>query len=97
MFRKRYRYWIFGEIVGVCPVCGKTVARDRYGYGCSGYKEGCKFRISDYICNRIVSKNNVIKMLRDGSSAKIEGFVSKNGKKFDAYLVIDKDKVNFKF
>ena len=87
----------YGEIVGVCPVCGKTVARDRYGYGCSGYKEGCKFRISDYICNRIVSKNNVIKMLRDGSSAKIEGFISKNGKKFDAYLVIEKDKVNFKF
>ena len=87
----------FGEIVGTCPLCGKNVIRDRYGYGCSGYKEGCKFRISDYICNRIVSKNNVIKMLRDGSSAKIEGFVSKNGKKFDAYLVIDKDKVNFKF
>jgi hypothetical protein len=36
-------------------------------------------------------------MLQDGSSSKIEGFISKNGKKFDAYLVIDKDKVNFKF
>lgn len=87
----------YGEVVGVCPMCGSKVIRDKYGYGCSGYKEGCKFRISDYICDRIISKNNVIKMLMDGSSAKIEGFTSKNGKKFDAYLVIENGKVIFKF
>lgn len=87
----------YGEILGVCPICGKNVIRDKYGYGCVGYKEGCKFRVSDYICNRIISKNNVIKLLRDGVSSKIEGFTSKNGKKFDAYLVVEKDKVNFKF
>lgn len=87
----------YGDEVGVCPLCGNKVIRDKYGYGCSNYKEGCKFRVSDYICERIVSKNNVIKMLRDGSSAKIEGFTSKNGKKFDAYLVIKDGKVNFKF
>ena len=87
----------YGEIVGSCPVCGKNVARDRYGYSCSGYKEGCKFRISDYICGRVISKNNVIKLLQDGKSSKIIGFTSKNGKKFDAYLVIEKDKIVFKF
>ena len=87
----------YGEIVGVCPLCGNKVIRDKYGYGCSGYKEGCKFRVSDYICERVISKNNVIKMLRDGSSAKIEGFTSKNGKKFDAYLFIENGKVIFKF
>ena len=87
----------YGEVVGVCPVCGNNVIRSKYGYSCLGYKEGCKFQISDYICNRIISKNNVIKILRDGSSAKIEGFVSKNGKKFDAYLVLENNKINFKF
>ena len=87
----------YGEVVGICPIFGSTVIRDRYGYGCQGYKNGCKFRISDYICNRIISKNNVIKILQDGSSSKIEGFTSKNGKKFDAYLVISEGKVNFKF
>ena len=87
----------YGEEVGVCPVCGNKVIRSKYGYSCLGYREGCKFQISDYICNRVISKNNVIKILRDGSSAKIEGFVSKNGKKFDAYLVLENGKVNFKF
>lgn len=87
----------YGELVGLCPVCGNKVVRDRYGYSCQGYKEGCKFKISDYICGRVISKNNVIKLLQEGRSSKIEGFVSKNGKKFDAYLVLEKDKVNFKF
>jgi len=87
----------YGEEVGNCPLCGNKVVKSKYGYSCLGYKEGCKFQISDYICDRIISKNNVIKMLRDGSSAKIEGFTSKNGKKFDAYLVLDNGKVNFKF
>ena len=87
----------YGDIVGVCPVCGSNVIRDRYGYGCLGYKNGCKFRISDYICNRVISKNNVMKILSEGISSKIEGFTSKNGKKFDAYLILDEDKVNFKF
>ena len=87
----------YGEVVGVCPVCGNNVIRSKYGYSCLGYKEGCKFQISDSICNRVISKNNVIKILRDGSSAKIEGFVSKNGKKFDAYLVLENNKINFKF
>lgn len=87
----------YGEVVGMCPMCGNKVVRSKYGYSCVGYKEGCKFSVSDYICERVISKNNVIKMLRDGSSAKIEGFTSKNGKKFDAYLVISEGKVVFKF
>ena len=87
----------YGEEVGICPVCGNKVVKSKYGYSCLGYKEGCKFSVSDYICERVISKNNVIKMLRDGSSAKIEGFTSKNGKKFDAYLVVENGKVIFKF
>ena len=30
----------FGDVVGVCPLCGKDVRRMRTFYGCSGYKEG---------------------------------------------------------
>lgn len=87
----------YGDEVGVCPLCGSKMVRGKYGYSCLGYKEGCKFQIGDYICGRIISKNNVIKMLRDGSSSKIEGFISKTGKKFDAFLVIENGKVVFKF
>ena len=87
----------YGELVGLCPLCGNKVIRDRYGYSCQGYKDGCKFKINDFICGRVISKNNVIKLLQEGSSSKIEGFISKSGKKFDAYLVLENDKINFKF
>ena len=72
--------------VGVCPLCQKDVLRNRYGYGCTGYKDGCKFRINLTICGRVISKSNVIMLLANGKTSKIKGFISKNNKLFDAYL-----------
>ena len=31
------------EQLGSCPLCGKKVIRGKTAYGCSGWKEGCKF------------------------------------------------------
>ena len=31
--------------IGKCPRCGKPVIEGKVGFGCSGYKEGCKFVI----------------------------------------------------
>ena len=87
----------YGDLVGTCPVCGKNVVKGRYGYGCLGYKEGCKFRIGSFICKRTVSISNARKILTEGRSAEIKGFISKNGKPFDAYLKLDGDKVVFEF
>ena len=35
------------SIIGkVCPICGKgTIIKGKTAYGCSNWKEGCKFRI----------------------------------------------------
>ena len=87
----------YGDVVGPCPVCGKDVVKGRYGYGCMGYKEGCKFRIGSFICKRTVSITNARKILTEGRSAQIQGFISKNGKPFDAFLKLDGDKVVFEF
>ena len=43
----------YGERIGTCPVCGKEVIRGKFNYGCMGYKEGCTFKISFYICEQI--------------------------------------------
>jgi len=87
----------YGDLIGICPLCQKEVLRNRYGYGCIGYKEGCTFKISGVICNRIISKNNAILLLKNNKSSKIKGFTSKSGKKFDAYLKIENNKVEFDF
>jgi hypothetical protein len=88
----------FGDIVGKCPICSSDVKRNKFGYGCSAYKEGCKFRVSAYMCGRAISKKNVSLMLESGRTSIIKGFVSpRTSKSFDAALKIDGDKCVFDF
>ncbi len=87
-----------GDIVGKCPLCGKNVVRTRFGYGCEGYKDGCKFSVNNVILGRTISLSNMKMLLESGKTSKIEGFISKKtGKPFSAVLKLDGDKVNFEF
>ena len=84
-----YDIGFFGDVVGKCPLCGRDVKRNKFGYGCSGYKDGCSFRIGSYICGRVISISNAKLLLSEGKSSKIKGFVSKKGTLFDATLKLD--------
>ena len=88
----------FGDVVGKCPLCSGEVKRDKFGYGCANYKQGCKFRVSAYICSRAISKRNVELMLQSGRTSVIKGFVSaRTGKNFDAALKIEGERCVFDF
>ncbi|MBR6681069.1 MAG: topoisomerase C-terminal repeat-containing protein [Clostridia bacterium] len=87
----------FGEVIGKCPICQKDVKRGKYSYGCMGYKDGCRFGIGAYICQRAVSVSNARLLLETGRSSKIKGFTSQKGTKFDAYLKIEDGKCVFDF
>ena len=87
----------YGDLVGKCPICGKDVVRGRYGYGCLGYKEGCKFKIGSFICKRVISISNARLLLSEGRTAEIQGFTSKNGKLFNARLKLEGDRAVFDF
>jgi DNA topoisomerase-3 len=83
---------VFGEVVGICPLCGGNVIRTKFGYGCSSYREnGCKFSINKSICKRVISVSNVKMLLATGKTSKIQGFTSKNGNSFDAVLKLDEN------
>ncbi len=87
-----------GDVLGKCPICGENVVRTKFGYGCSGYKNGCKFSISRKICGRIISAQNVKMLLEAGKTCKISGFVSpRTGKSFDAFLKLDGGRAVFEF
>ena len=89
---------VVGDHIGVCPLCGSTVISGRLGYGCSGYKEGCKFVIWKHICKKTISVKHAKELLASGKTSKISGFVSKNNKTFDAFLKLDETgKVIFEF
>lgn len=87
----------YGDEVGTCPLCGGTVAKNRYGYCCKSYKEGCKFSIGGIICKRVISLANAKLLLERGGTAKIQGFTSKKGKPFDAVLKLEAGRVVFDF
>lgn len=87
---------MFGDIIGKCPLCGNDVIKNRYGYGCKNYQE-CKFKINLNICGIIISKKIASSLLNEGCSPMLKGFISKNGKPFDAKLKIDNGKVIFDF
>ena len=86
----------YGDVIGKCPKCGNEVIKSRYNYSCKNYKE-CDFKIPFSLCNKTISKNEAISLLRDGCTAKLDGFTSKQGKLFSAKLKLDKDKVVFDF
>lgn len=87
-----------GDLVGRCPLCAKDVVRSRYGYGCSGYKDGCKFHINLAICGATVSVSNASKLLSQGYTDVIDTFVSRRtGKKFSARLKLENGKTVFDF
>ena len=87
----------FMDVVGKCPKCGRDVLRYRFSYGCSGYKEGCDFKVNLSICKRNISLANVKMLLETGKTSKIQGFISKNGKPFSASLKLEDGKAVFDF
>ncbi len=87
----------FGDEIGKCPLCGGVVKRFKYSYGCSAYKNGCKFSIPLVLCKRAISASNAKLLLETGKSTKIKGFVSKKNTPFDSFLVIENGKCVFNF
>ena len=86
-----------GQIAGACPLCGKNVIRGKSNYGCMGYANGCEFKIGVTICKRDIPINEISRLLAIGETATLDGFISKKFKRFKAKLVLNKDKVEFKF
>lgn len=82
----------------LCPLCGKKLNKMAWGYGCSGYKEGCKFSAGE-ICGKKITENQLVSLITKGKTGIIKGFKSKAGKEFDAHLVLEKStgKINFEF
>jgi len=83
---------VYRQIIGICPVCGSKVARGRYKYGCVNYGKGCDFAVNCFICQRAISVTSVQSLLKTGRTPLIKGFISKTGKPFDAYLVLNESK-----
>lgn len=83
----------------ICPFCGKNINTFKWGYGCSGYKDGCKFSFNNEICGKKISETQANSLITKGKTALIKGFKGKTGKEFNAKLILNKKefKIDFEF
>lgn len=86
------------EALGKCPLCSRDVVEFSKSYGCSGYKDGCKFAIWKETAGKKITPAQAGTLLNKGKTGIIKGFKSRTGKKFDAALIINTDgKIGFSF
>jgi DNA topoisomerase-3 len=89
------------EVVGKCPKCGGQVFETDAAYLCErsqAEKKACKFKISREILEQPIDRAQAQKLLATNKSDLMDKFISKAGKPFPAYLVMDDNgKVTFEF
>ena len=89
------------EPIGKCPKCGGKVFESENDYLCEksqADKRPCKFKTGKVILQQPIDREQVGKLLSAGKTGLLEKFISKAGRPFSAWLVLDeKGKVTFEF
>lgn len=83
--------------LGPCPLCKSEVVEQPKAYGCSGWRQGCKFTIWKTIAGKRISVRTARALLNQGRSPKLKGFASRSGSAFDACLKLENGEVRFDF
>jgi DNA topoisomerase-3 len=83
------------ESVGPCPVCGNPVVEGEKSFGCSNWKNGCRYTIwkdDKYIASfgKKISKEMVELLLKNGKVG-FRNLKSKKGNTFSAYFRYEKN------
>ena len=89
------------QALGKCPKCGGKVFDTEAGYLCErsqADKRPCKFKISREILQQPIEAAQAQKLLETSRTDLLNKFISKAGRPFPAYLVMDDTgKVTFEF
>jgi DNA topoisomerase-3 len=89
------------EPLGKCPKCGGKIFDTEAGYICEKSQvdaKPCRFKINREILQQPIEPEQARKILKTGKSDLLDKFISKAGKPFPAFLVMDKKgKVTFEF
>ena len=84
------------EAICPCPKCDGTIRETDTHYACD--QQECKFAgVGKVICKREITQIEAKSILVDGKSPLIEDFISRRGRPFPAYLVLEGNKVGFEF
>lgn len=80
-----------------CPVCDHgTIRITEINYSCD--HEECSFRgLSKEMCKRPISVEEAKEIFTNGRSSLLEDFTSKRNRPFNAFLVLEKNRISFDF
>ena len=83
------------ESIGKCPVCGNDIIEGEKGFGCTNWKNGCKYTIwkNDKFIESMGKKvtKEMVKLLLKNGKVGFRNLKSKKGTLFSAYLRYEKD------
>ncbi|MCX7549575.1 DNA topoisomerase 3 [Xanthomarina sp. F2636L] len=69
-----------GIAAETCPKCKKgTLIKGKSAYGCSAYKEGCKFILPFKLYDKKISEKQFLRLLQKGSTVNLKGFKTDSG------------------
>jgi DNA topoisomerase-3 len=85
------------ETLGACPTCGGDVVVGSKAYGCSNWRNGCKFVIWKTMAQKEIPLASAQQLLASGTTETLSGFKSKAGKDFEAKLKVINGEVKFDF
>jgi DNA topoisomerase III len=86
--------------LGKCPKCGGKIFETENSYICErsqADRKPCKFKLSKTILGKDIPKEQAQKLLVTGKTDLLDGFISKRGRPFSAYLKLEDGKVGFEF
>jgi DNA topoisomerase-3 len=89
------------EPVAVCPICGSRVLDTGTEYLCEksqADKKPCRFKVGKVILQQPIEREQIQKLAGKGRTDLLPHFISKAGRPFAAFLVLDdKKKATFEF
>lgn len=89
------------EPLGKCPKCGGRVFDTGMNYSCEhhvGPKPTCEFRSGKIILQQEIAPEQIKKLLTEGKTDLLKGFISKKtNRRFEAFLIVKDGKTAFEF
>lgn len=73
-----------------CPKCGMgRIIEGRRGFGCDRYREGCDFVVWKEVSGRLLTQDEIRRLIATGHTGLIQGFSDGGGAQLDAHLRLD--------
>ena len=84
-----------GTAMPACPRCSRPLVVGERGYGCSGWRDGCRFVVWKTIAGKAVTKAALATLIAQGKTRVASGFTDETGSACRGRLVLEETGARF--